>query len=75
MATVLKGDIDGIVLTGGMVNSKLLTQAIVERISFLAEVYLLPGENEMKALALGALRGLRKESAIHILKCNTIENL
>jgi len=64
MATVLEGDIDGIVLTGGMANSKLLTSKLEQRVSFLSKVYIYPGENEMKALALGALRGLRQECEI-----------
>lgn len=64
MAVVLGGKIDGIVLTGGMANSKLLTSVIKKNISFLANIHLYPGENEMKALMQGALRGLRKECDI-----------
>lgn len=68
MATVLEGDIDGIVLTGGMANSELLTSKIQQRVRFLSKIYLYPGENEMKALALGALRGLKHECDILTLK-------
>lgn len=64
MAAVLGGEIDAIVLTGGMANSAQLTGAIRNRVSFLANVVLIPGENEMEALALGALRGLRRECDI-----------
>jgi butyrate kinase len=61
MATVLNGDIDFIILTGGGAYSKLLVSLIEERVSFIAKVLIYPGENEMKSLALGALRVLKKE--------------
>ncbi len=61
MATVLKGEIDGIVLTGGLASSKILVGWIDERVKFMAPVYVFPGEDEMKSLALGALRVLRGE--------------
>ncbi|QVK17271.1 butyrate kinase [Mycoplasmatota bacterium] len=59
--TVLKGDIDYIVLTGGLANEKYLVNKILERISFLSEVLVYPGENELLSLAQGALRVLYKE--------------
>ncbi|MCX8094983.1 MAG: butyrate kinase [Caldisericia bacterium] len=61
MAAVLKGEIDAIVLTGGIAYSEMLTNLIKERISFLGKILIYPGEDEMEALALGALRVLRKE--------------
>ncbi|PIS26085.1 MAG: butyrate kinase, partial [bacterium (Candidatus Stahlbacteria) CG08_land_8_20_14_0_20_40_26] len=61
MATVLNGDVDYIVLTGGLAGSNLLTDWIKRRIEFIAPVIIYPGENEMLALARGALRVLRKE--------------
>jgi len=60
-ATVLKGEVDGIILTGGMAKSKMMTELIKERVEFIAPVYLYPGEMEMQAMALGALRVLRGE--------------
>ncbi len=60
-AAVLSGRVDGIALTGGLAYSKRLTAAIAERVSFIAEVLLFPGENEMLALVEGALRALRGE--------------
>lgn len=63
-AVVLEGDVDGIVLTGGMANSKRLTDKIEKSVSFISKMYLYPGENEMKALVQGALRGLNKECDI-----------
>ena len=59
MATVLKGDVDAIVLTGGLSGSKVLTQWIAERVKSLARVLIYPGEDELRALVLGCLRVLR----------------
>lgn len=59
MAAVLAGRVDRVVLTGGMAHSGLVTSAIAERVSFVAPVVVLPGEWEMDALALGALRVLQ----------------
>lgn len=64
MATVLQGKIDAIVLTGGLAYSKILMEAIMERISFIAPIKIYPGEDEMKALNEGALRVIEgKEEA------------
>jgi butyrate kinase len=61
MATVLKGDVDAIVLTGGMARSDMLVDWIVERVEWIAPVMIYPGEDEMLAMAQGALRVLRGE--------------
>lgn len=61
MAAVLKGEVDAIILTGGLARSKMLTEWIKERTSFIAPVLLYPGEDEMRALAEGALRVLKGE--------------
>jgi butyrate kinase len=59
MATVLSGRVDAIVLTGAMANSEHLVELIRARVSFLADVLVLPGENELESLAMGALSVLR----------------
>ena len=51
MATVLEGKIDGIVLTGGLAKSDYLNNFIKEGISFLGNVAVFPGEDEMRSLA------------------------
>ncbi len=56
MATVLKGDVNAIILTGGVAYSKYLTDYISERVAFIAPVILKPGEDEMWALNEGVLR-------------------
>jgi len=61
MATVLKGNVDAIVLTGGMARSNMLVAWIVERVEWIAPVMIYPGEDEMLAMAQGALRVLRGE--------------
>lgn len=61
MATVLKGKINAIVVTGGVAYSKQFIRLLKERIDFLGEVIVIPGEEEMLALAEGALRVLTGE--------------
>jgi butyrate kinase len=64
MSAVLKGQIDGIIITGGLAHSGMLTGWIEERTRFLAPVFVYPGEDEMAALAEGGLRVLRAEEAV-----------
>ena len=61
LSVVADGRIDAIILTGGMARWKGFTAMVSERVSFIAPVHILPGENEMEALALGCLRVLRGE--------------
>ena len=61
LAPVVSGKVDYIILTGGVAYSKMMTDMIKERVEFIAPVEIMPGEDEMEALALGALRILRGE--------------
>ena len=61
MAAVLWGDIDGVVLTGGLAHSEMLTGWVRQRTQFIAPVLIFPGEDEMEAMAEGALRILAGE--------------
>jgi butyrate kinase len=61
LATVAEGKIDVIILTGGIAYSKMLTSWIKNRVSFISHVEIMPGENEMEALAYGVLRVMRGE--------------
>lgn len=63
MATVLKFDVDAILLTGGMANSKRLCDSINEYTNKIAPMIILPGEAEMDSLAAGAFRVLSGEKA------------
>lgn len=58
---VLCGKVDAIILTGGIAYNKIITDAIEERIAFIAEVVVYPGEDELLALVQGALRCLKGE--------------
>jgi butyrate kinase len=61
MAAVLAGEVDGVVLTGGLAHSEMLTGWVRQRTAFIAPVFVFPGEDEMEAMAAGALRILRGE--------------
>jgi len=58
MATVLRGGLNAVVLTGGLTASHRLVSMIAERVQFLAPVLVYPEEDEMRALAFGVLRVL-----------------
>jgi len=61
MAVVLGDELDAVVLTGGIAKSEALVGRIADRVRFLAPVVVLPGEDELRALAQGCLRVLRGE--------------
>ena len=61
MAAVLKGDVDGILITGGIAHDKWFVNQIIERVYKFGPVYVYPGEDEMKALATNALRVIKGE--------------
>ena len=60
-STVLKGKVDAIIITGGLAYDDYTVNLIKERVDFIAPVMVYPGEDEMEALALGALRVLKGE--------------
>lgn len=61
MSTVLKGNVDGIVLTGGLMRFNDIYEHINERCGWIAPIQVYAGEYEQEALALGALRVLTNE--------------
>ncbi len=61
LATVLEGRVDAIVLTGGIAYDQLFVDLIRRRVEFAGRLIVLPGEDEMTALAQGALRVLQGE--------------
>jgi butyrate kinase len=63
MAAVLRFSVDAIILTGGIANSERFCAEIASYIEKIAPILRYPGEEEMRALALGALRVLRGEKA------------
>ncbi len=61
MATVLKGKVDSIILTGGIAYSPIVVSDIKERVEWISNVAVYPGEDELLALAQGAVRVLNGE--------------
>lgn len=61
LGTTVSGQVDAILLTGGIAYSDTFTNWIKDRVSFIGPVKVYPGEHEMKALAQGAIRVLDKE--------------
>lgn len=66
LSATMKGNVDAIILTGGMAYSQMLTEWITDYVKFIAPVVVLAGENEMEALAFGGLRLLKKQEQPHI---------
>ncbi|MFI3283343.1 MAG: butyrate kinase [Rikenellaceae bacterium] len=62
MSTVASGEIDAILITGGIAYNEHITKSISDRCKFIAPVVIYPGENELGSLAnnvLGVLQGVR----------------
>jgi len=64
MAAVLKGEVDAILLTGGMAFQESHTTIIREMVEFIAPVIIYPGEDELKALSYNGLLALRGEIVV-----------
>ncbi|HSI67327.1 MAG TPA: butyrate kinase [Planococcus sp. (in: firmicutes)] len=60
-SAVLNGQVDAIILTGGLAYGKAFVESISKRVSWIADVSVHPGENELQALAEGAVRVLNGE--------------
>ncbi len=58
LVPVFKGNIDLIILTGGIAYNDYVVEKIKDMVTFISRVMVLPGEDEMRSLALGALRVL-----------------
>jgi butyrate kinase len=61
MAAVLAGRVDAVLITGGMAHSERLVKALRAYVEWIAPGHVYPGEDELQALAEGALRVLRGE--------------
>lgn len=64
MAVVLRGELDGIIISGGMAHSDMLFDELQSQVSFLGKVIRRPGELEMTALARGAFRVIDGEEEV-----------
>ena len=65
MAVSLKGNVDGIILTGGLMRYPDIYERIKEYCSWISEIYVYPGELEQEELARETLRALRGEIDIN----------
>lgn len=63
MAAVLKGRLDGVIITGGIVHSDEVVAMLRDYITFLGPIFVHPGEGELQALAEGAWRVVDGEEA------------
>jgi butyrate kinase len=59
MAAALEGQVDHIIITGGIAHSDYVVSRITQRVGFLAPISLAPGEEELEAMVAGVLRVLR----------------
>lgn len=66
MAAALGGEVDGILLGGGIVHSKSLVEKISKDCCWIAPVYAYPGEFEMEAMAAGVTRVLDGEEELKV---------
>ncbi len=66
MATVLGCNVDGILITGGIAYDKYFINQIISHVHRIAPVHVYPGEDEMKALAMNALRVVKGETVARV---------
>ena len=66
MYAVLKGEVDGILITGGVAHSKWMVNKISEHVYKMAPIHVYPGEDEMRALAFNGLRVVKGEAIAKI---------
>ena len=66
MSVALKGNVDQIIITGGIAYSKLIIEKMKEQISYLGPITVYPGEDELLALVQGALSVLKGEEVVSI---------
>ena len=61
MACVLDGQVDQIIVTGGIAYDKVVVDGLKKRAGFIAPFTVYPGEDELLALTQGALRVMNGE--------------
>lgn len=73
MSAAVCGEVDAIIITGGVAYFKYLVEQIKKYVSFIAPVEVYPGDNEMQALTLGVRRILLGEEKAHEYVDKTVE--
>jgi butyrate kinase len=61
LAAALSGGVDALLLTGGMAHLPEVVEPLRRRLAWIAPIAVYAGEDELRALAEGALRVLREE--------------
>ena len=64
MAVSLKGKVDGIILTGGLMRYEDIIKRIKEYCSWIADIHVYPGELEQEELAVETLKALKNEEPV-----------
>jgi butyrate kinase len=64
MFAVLKGEVDGILITGQLAHSNFVVQNILDHVEKFAPTFIYPGDNELKAMAANALRVIKGEMEV-----------
>ena len=64
LAPATNGHVDAVILTGAIAHSEYVTGGLRRRLSYLAPVFVYPGEDELTALAMNVLRAMRGEQEI-----------
>jgi butyrate kinase len=70
MAAVLAGNVDAVILTGGMAHSGRVVNRLIEQIEWIAPITIYPGEDELRALADGVFRVLDGEEEAKRMKAH-----
>jgi butyrate kinase len=68
MYVTLRGQVDAIILTGGIAHSDYCVGILKGQIDYLAPVVLMPGEDEMGSLAYNALGALKGELPLQVYR-------
>jgi butyrate kinase len=64
LSAVLNGEVDSIILTGGIAHNPMVVDYVRSMVRFIAPVAIYPGEDEMQALAENGLRVLKGEETV-----------
>jgi len=67
ISPALRGELDAIIVTGGLAKNKYLVEDVKKYIGWMGQIVVIPGEFEMEALALGGLRILLGQEAVNEL--------
>ncbi len=58
MTAALAGNVDAVVITGGIANNRWMTDRLAENLEYVGKIIIFPGEEELEALSRGVLRVL-----------------